>query len=712
MTSRTWIIVPITLALGAAVGCAQSSNPIAYPDTRTEMVIEDLHGVSVTDPYRWLEDLDSAETAAWVKAQNEVTFAFLEAIPARDRIRDRMTELFDYEKYGMPFKQGGRYFYTRNDGLQPQSVLYVAESLDAKPRVLLDPNTLSDEGTTALVGMDISDDGRMMAYALSSAGSDWREIKVRDVDTGKDLDDQLKWIKFSGPSWAKDGAGFYYTRYSEPTDDKLADVNRFPKIYYHKVGTPQSADALIYEQPDEPEWGFNGFVTDDGRYLIISISKGTERENRVAYIDLRSDARAVVDLIDTFDAQYTFIGNNGPLFWFFTNHEAPRGRIIAIDARRPARALWREIIPQHDQDTLRAVSVVGGHFAARYMKDAYTVVRIFDLGGGHVRDVELPGIGTAGGFGGEMDDPETFYSYTSFDHPPTIYRYDMQSGASTLFRKPDVPFNPDDYAVRQVFYRSKDGTRVPMFIVHKKGIALDSNNPTLLYGYGGFNASLTPWFSISRVVWMEMGGVFVLANIRGGGEYGKEWHDAGKLDNKQNCFDDFIAAAEWLQRNGFTRPEKLAISGASNGGTLIGACLTQRPDLFGACLPDVGVMDMLRFHKFTIGWAWVSDYGSPDDPDQFRTLLAYSPYHQLRAGVCYPPTLVTTADHDDRVVPSHSFKFISRLQAAQACDNPVLIRIETQAGHGGGKPTQKIIEEIADTYAFLVRVLGMDANGM
>lgn len=709
MYTRRLLVVTSLLGL-AVVASAQNAGSgeaaLTYPKVKTVEQVDELHGVKVADPYRWLEDLDSPETAAWVAAQNELTFKYLGEIPARERIKERMTKLWDFERYGLPFKEGGRYFYSKNDGLQAQSVFYVLDSLDGEPRVLIDPNKLSEDGTVALAGLSISEDGQRMAYGLSTAGSDWVEYRVRDIDTGRDLPDHLKWIKFSGASWTKDGQGFYYSRFDEPKGDQLKDTNYYQKLWYHKLGTAQVDDKLIYSRPDQKEWGFAGEVTEDGQYLIITITQGTERKNRVYYQDLLAGDGQTVELLNDFDAQYGFINNDGPVFWFFTDLDAPRGRVIAVDTRQPQRANWKEIIPQA-AETLDGVTLVNDTFIAHYLKDAYTQVRMFDLGGQPVRDVVLPGVGTAGGFGGKRRDTETFYSYTSFNMPSTIFRYDMASGASTVYRQPKVDFDPEQYTTQQVFYNSKDGTRIPMFITHKKGIQLDGNNPTMLYGYGGFNASMTPYFSIARLVWMELGGVFALANIRGGGEYGKAWHDAGRLTNKQNCFDDFIAAAEWLVANKYTSAKKLAISGGSNGGLLVGACMTQRPDLFGACLPAVGVMDMLRFHKFTIGWAWTSDYGSPDEPEAFKTLLAYSPLHNLKPGTCYPATLVTTADHDDRVVPAHSFKFISALQAAQGCDNPVLIRIETKAGHGGGKPTQKIIEEISDQYAFLVRVLDM-----
>jgi prolyl oligopeptidase len=697
------------LVLTFSVTYAQAPAPtvhLPYPQTKTVDQVDDYSGVKVADPYRWLEDLDSPDTAVWVAEENKVTFDFLEKIPAREKIKARLTHLWDYVKYGVPFKEGGRYFFSKNDGLQPQSVIYVAEALDAEPRVLIDPNKLSPDGTIALAGLDISDDGKLMAYGLSAAGSDWVEYHVRDIDTGQDLSDDLKWIKFSGASWTKDGAGFFYSRYDEPKGNELETVNYYQKLFYHHLGAPQAEDRLIYDRPDQKEWGFGGYVTDDGRYLIVSISVGTERKNRVYYQDLKAESGEIVKLLDDFDAQYAFIDNDGPVFWFQTDLDAPRSRVIAIDTRQPERANWKEIIPQA-AETLQGTSVVGDMFICEYLQDAHSLVRIFNLAGQPVRDVELPGLGSAGGFGGKRKDQETFYSYTSFSYPTTIFHYDMPSGESRVFRRPKVDFDPAEFETKQIFYASKDGTRIPMFITNKKGLKLDGKNPTLLYGYGGFDISMTPYFSVARVVWLELGGVFALPNIRGGGEYGNAWHDAGRLLNKQNCFDDFIAAAEWLIANQYTSTPKLAISGGSNGGLLVGACETQRPDLFGACLPNVGVMDMLRYNKFTIGWAWTADYGSPEDPKYFKVLLAYSPLQNIKAGTCYPPTLATTADHDDRVVPAHSFKFIATMQAAQSCDNPVLIRIETRAGHGGGKPTQKIIEEITDEYAFLTRVLDM-----
>ena len=681
--------------------------PLVYPQAAKVEHVDDYHGTPVSDPYRWLEDPDSEETKAWVEAENKVTFAYLEAIPARERIKERLTQLWDYEKYGVPFKKGERYFYFKNDGLQNQSVLYTLTNLDGEPTVLLDPNTLSEDGTVALAGLSINENGKFLAYSLSTSGSDWQEWKVREVESGQDLADDLKWSKFSGASWTQDNEGFFYSRYDEPNETtKLQDANYFQKLFYHHLGTLQSEDVLVYERPDEKEWGFSGDVTEDGTYLIISVWKGTDSKNLVFYKDLSTTDAPVVELINRFEANYSFIDHEGSVFWFQTDLEAPRGRAIALDISKPDRENWREIVPQA-AETLGGIGVLNSQFVASYLKDAHTQIKIFNLDGSFVREVLLPGLGSAGGFGGKRVDTETFYSFTGFTTPNTIYRYDMVRGTSTIFRQPNVDFDPNAYETKQVFYESKDGTKVPMFITHKKGLKLDGNNPTYLYGYGGFNASMTPGFSVSSLVWMEMGGVYALPNLRGGGEYGEDWHQAGIKLKKQNVFDDFIAAAEWLIAHQYTSPTKLAIGGGSNGGLLVGACMTQRPDLFGAALPAVGVMDMLRFQKFTIGWAWVADYGSSDNVEEFKALYAYSPLHNLKPGTAYPATLITTADHDDRVVPAHSFKFAASLQEAHQGEAPVLIRIETKAGHGAGKPTTKVIEEAADRWAFLVRTLGM-----
>ncbi|MEH2049609.1 prolyl oligopeptidase family serine peptidase [Nostoc sp.] len=682
-----------------------SEKPLTYPSSHTSNQVDDYHGTLVADPYRWLEDPDSEETKTWIEAQNQVTFGYLSEIPAREKIKQRLNKLWDYEKYGIPFKEGERYFYFKNDGLQNQSVLYTLKTLDDQPKVLLDPNKLSEDGTVALSGLSISEDGRILAYGLSSSGSDWQEWKVRDVETGEDLQDHLKWIKFSGASWTHDHQGFFYSRYDEPNEKtQLEDVNYYQKLYYHQLGKPQSEDVLIYHRPDQKEWGFSGGVTEDGRYLIISIWLGTDSKNLVFSKDLTNPNGEVVELINQFEADYSFIDNDDSVFYFRTDLNAPRGRVIAIDTKNSASEHWREIIPQ-SAETLESVGILNNQFVADYLKDAHSQIKIFDLKGEFIREVELPGLGSAGGFGGKRYDTETFYSFTSFTIPGTIYRYNLVTGKSEVFRQPQVDFNPDDYETKQVFYQSKDGTKVPMFITHKKGIKLDGNNPTYLYAYGGFNASMTPSFSVSLLVWMEIGGIYAMPNIRGGGEYGEEWHQAGMKDKKQNVFDDFIGAAEWLIANKYTKTEKLAIAGGSNGGLLVGACITQRPDLFGAALPAVGVMDMLRFHKFTIGWAWTSEYGSADNLEEFPALYAYSPLHNIKPNTAYPATLITTADHDDRVVPAHSFKFAAALQAAHTGNTPTLIRIETKAGHGAGKPTAKIIEEAADKWAFLVRTL-------
>jgi prolyl oligopeptidase len=686
------------------------AQKLQYPEAKKVDQIDDYHGIKVADPYRWLENSDSPDTKAWIEAQNKLTRAYLDKIPEREKIKRRLIELWNYEKFSTPVKRGNKYFYLRNDGLQNQFVLYVTDSLKDTGRVLLDPNQLSKDGTIALSGFSISDCGKFLAYGLSSGGSDWQEWRIRDVETGKDFPDVIKWVKFSGASWSKDSKGFFYSRYPEPNEKtKLEETNFNQKLYYHRIGTSQAEDILIYERPDQKRWGFSGYVTEDGKYLIITVSQGTDPRNLIFYKDLSQPNSEVVELISEFENDYIFLGNDDTVFYFQTDNNAPRRRIIAIDIQKPEKSNWREIIPQAEE-TISNANIVGNYLIVSYLKDAYTQTKIYDLSGKFVREVKYPGIGTASGFGGRRTDKETFYTFTSFAVPPTIYRYDLETGKSEIFRQARVKFNLDEIEVKQIFYNSKDGTRVPMFIVHKKGIKLDGNNPTLLYGYGGFNISLTPSFSVSRIVWLEMGGVFAMPNIRGGGEYGEEWHKAGTKLKKQNVFDDFIAAAEWLIRNGYTSPKKLSISGASNGGLLVGAVLNQRPDLFGAALPAVGVMDMLRFHKFTIGWAWISDYGSPENPEEFKALYAYSPLHNIKKGTKYPAVLITTADHDDRVVPAHSFKYAATLQEAQAGDAPILIRIETRAGHGAGKPTSKAIEEQADIYAFLVKNLNITLN--
>jgi prolyl oligopeptidase len=705
----------LAAAIAAAFSIAAPSfaqtctgTPLAYPVAKKVDQTDNYFGTTIADPYRWLEDANSEETHAWVEAENKLTRSYLSQIPQRDAIRQRLSQLWNYERYSVPVKEGGRYFYSRNDGLQNQAVLYTMDSLNAKPRLLLDPNTLAADGTVALAGTAVSPDGKLLAYSTAASGSDWNEIQVRDIATGKDLPDRIKWVKFSNTAWTHDGKGFFYSRYDEPKEaTKLADVNYFQKLYYHRIGTEQSADVLVYDRPDQKEWGFGATATDDGHYLIITATKGTAHKYRIFYKDLTRPDAKVEALVDNFDAAYDFIDNVGPVFYFATDRKAPRQRVVAIDIRKPQEANWKTVVPESDQ-TLASSHLVNNQLVTEYLRDAHSVVRITDLKGKLVRELKLPGIGTAGGFGGKRGDTETFYSFTGFTTPTTIYRLDLKSGASSVFRQPRVAFNPDEYETRQQFYTSRDGTRVPMFIVSKKGLKLDGSNPTYLYGYGGFDISMTPGFSPANLAWMEMGGVYVVANLRGGGEYGEAWHEAGTKLKKQNVFDDFIGAAEWLVNNKVTSPSKLAIGGGSNGGLLIGAAMTQRPELFAAAVPQVGVLDMLRFHKFTIGWAWASDYGSSDNPEEFKALVKYSPLHNIKAGTCYPATLITTADHDDRVVPAHSFKFGATLQAAQAGGNPVIIRIDTKAGHGAGKPTAKQIDEVTDRWGFLTRVLKMD----
>lgn len=700
----------------AACGGEQQSPPpqaaeaaIDYPETETVDHTDNYHGVEVADPYRWLEEdvRESERVERWVDAQNAMTFAYLEDIPERDAIAERMKALWNYERFGQPVKEGGRYYYSYNDGLQNQDEIYVLDELDGAPTLLLDPNAWSEDGTVALASYFPSPDGRHVAYLVQDGGSDWRIARVIAVETGEVLEDELEWLKFTGLSWAADGSGFYYSRYPETSaEEKFQALNMNQAVYFHRLGTDQSEDELVYARPDHPEWGYAASVTDDGRHLVITIWKGTDDRYQVVHRDLSDPDAKPVMLIEGFDHDYTLVGSIGDELFFRSNLDAPRNRLIAIDVNDPAPAAWREIIPEAE-DVLSDVSLVGGRLVAEYMQDAQTVVKIFDLDGEQTGMVNLPGIGTATGFQGKFDDPETFFVYESFDTPGTVNRLDVSTGEVSVFRQPEVAFDPDDYVVRQVFYTSEDGTRVPMFISHRKDVDINGAAPTLLYGYGGFNISLTPSFSVPRLAWMDMGGVYAVANLRGGGEYGKAWHKAGTKLDKQNVFDDFIAAGEYLVEEGYTNPSRLAIFGGSNGGLLVGAVTNQRPDLFGAAIPAVGVMDMLRFQEFTAGRFWVDDYGSSDNPEEFEALHAYSPYHNIREGAEYPAVMVTTADTDDRVVPGHSFKYAARLQQAQGGEAPILIRIETRAGHGAGTPTEMIIDDYADRWAFLVKNLGM-----
>lgn len=675
-----------------------------YPSTASVDQVDDYHGTLVPDPYRWLEDTESPETKTWIEAQNLVSFKYLESIPAREHFKKRITELWDFPKASAPIRRGERYFQLQNTGLQNQDVLFFKDGFDADACVLLDPNTLSEDGTVALSAWSVSEDGNWLAYALSVSGSDWLTWRIRDVSTGEDLPDEIKWSKFSDASWKLDGSGFYYARYDEPAlGEDYTSVNYYQKLFFHLRGTSQDKDILIYERPDQKEWGFDAQVTDDGNYLILFIWVGTDRRNRIFYQDLRTN-EPFVELIPELEAAYRFVGNDGTRFYFKTDLDAPRACLISIDTDDPDHSKWQTLIPESD-DVLEVVMMVNDEFIALYMHDAYHQIKRFALDGTFLGEIELPTLGAVNSITGHRKDTELFYGFWSFLYPKIIFRYDFHTHTSDVIFSPDLDFNPEPYETRQVFVPSKDGTLIPMFLTHKRDLVLDGENPVLLYGYGGFNISLMPSFSVSRLAWLECGGVYASANLRGGGEYGEEWHQAGMIHNKQNVFDDFIACAEWLIAEKITSSPRLAILGASNGGLLVGACMTQRPDLFGACVPQVGVMDMLRFHKFTIGWGWVSDYGSSDDPDEFKTLYAYSPLHNLKPDTHYPATLITTADHDDRVVPGHSFKFAAALQAAQTGTTPTIIRIQTKAGHGSGKPTAIIIREISDIYAFLVRAL-------
>ncbi len=696
-----------TFALCSFASSAEDPMKFTYPTTSRGEQVDDYHGQQIADPYRWLEELDSEQTKAWVEAQNKVTFGYLENLPQRKKLRDRLEELWNFERFGLPRVRGGKYFYTRNDGLQNQSVLYVAEGLHGEPRVLLDPNKLSQDGTVALNNWVVSDDGKWIAYSLASAGSDWNDWRVLNVSTGEKARDLLKWVKFSGASWTNDNQGFFYSRYDEPkAGEKYTGANYYQKLYYHKLGDEQANDKLIYERQDQKEWGFSGGVTEDGRYVVITVWRGTEQKNLVFYQDLQANDGKTHELISEWEADYDFVGNIGTRFWFKTDLDAPCKRLIEIDIAKPERANWRTLIPE-SKDTLQGVGAVGGHLIAEYLHDACSAVKVFDTQGKFVRDIAFPGLGSAGGFGGRFDQNETFYTFTSYTVPGAIYRYDIATGKSELFRDPKVKFDEAQFESKQIFYKSKDGTQVPMILTYRKGLKLDGSNPTILYAYGGFNVSLTPGFSVGTIAWLEQGGVYAVPNLRGGGEYGRAWHEAGMKEKKQNVFDDFLAAAQWLIDSKYTSPQKLAIRGGSNGGLLVGAAMTQRPDLFAAAVPAVGVMDMLRYHKFTIGWAWAPEYGSADDALLFKVLHAYSPLHNLKPGTKYPATLVTTGDHDDRVVPAHSYKFAAALQAAHAGEKPTLIRIETRAGHGAGTPTSKLIDASADVLAFLANELGV-----
>jgi prolyl oligopeptidase len=681
---------------------------IVYPNSERQNVVETQFGQQVADPYRWLENdvREDSKVAAWVAQQNALTDSYLATLPSRAVFEQRLRELFDFERFGIPQKAGSRYFYSRNTGLQNQNVLYAREGLNGTPRMLIDPNTWSKDGATALAEWEPSEDGRRLLYSVQEGGTDWRVVRVLDVETGRILPDEVKWVKFANLDWAKDGSGFYYSRFPEPkAAEQFQSLNENHSVYFHKLGTPQSQDRLIYADTARPKVSNIVQVSDDGRWLVITSSEGTDERYDITLIDLTQPRATPRRLVTGMQNQWDYIGNVGNTFYWATNTEAPRLRVVSTDISRPGLDV-KQLVAE-DEATLGAASIVGNRLIVSYLVDAKTEVRTFSLDGKPIDKVTLPGIGTAGGFSGDADDSETFFAFSSFNMPTTIYRYDAASGQVTPWAQPQVRFRPEDFTVSQRFYRSKDGTRVPMFIVHRRDLDMKKPHPTLLYGYGGFNASMLPGFSASRMAWVEQGGVFALANIRGGGEYGKAWHDAGRLAYKQNVFDDFIAAGEYLVREGITTKNKLAIQGGSNGGLLVGAVVNQRPDLFAAALPAVGVMDMLRFDRWTAGRYWVDDYGYPNKEADFRRLLAYSPYHNIRTGKDYPAILVTTADTDDRVVPGHSFKYTAALQATETGPQPKLIRIETRAGHGSGKPTEKIIEEYADMWAFIAHHTGM-----
>jgi len=703
-------VVGVAANDGAKFSKKSKNTAMKYPETRRVEHVDEYFGVKVPDPFRWLEaDVrESEEVAAWVKAENEVARKFLDAIPERPAIVKRLSELWNYERYSAPSEKGGKYFYSKNDGLQNQAVLYVADSYKSEGRVLIDPNKWSKDGTIALASTSVTDDGKLIAYSRNEAGSDWAQIFVMEIDSGKQLADTVKWSRFGGADWNKEGTGFYYTRYPEPKEgEKFQASAKNQMIYFHKLGTKQEEDKLVYRRPDHPDWHFGCGLTDDGKYLILTILRSTDPQNMVLVREASAPADAPFrELIGDFDNEFSFVGSEGTKFYFVTDLDAPTKRVVTMDIESPGREHLTEIVPAR-KETLDGVSILSGRLICQYMVDVLSDVEVFDLAGKPLGKVKLPGNGNISGFGGDQDNKETFYSYSSYNAPATSYRYDVLTNTSELVRQPKVKFDPEKYAVEQVFFPSKDGTRVPMILTYRKDLKQGEPHPTLLYGYGGYSIALTPQFKPDYIAWCEMGGVLAVANLRGGGEYGEDWHLGGKAHKKQNVFDDFIAAAEWLIKEGRTSTKQLAIMGGSNGGLLVGAVMVQRPELFGACIPQVGVLDMLRFQEFTAGQFWRDEYGYIEKEDDFKTMFAYSPYHNIKQGTKYPPTLIMTADTDDRVVPMHSFKFAAALQRAQGGDAPILLRIEYKAGHGHGTPVSKLIENAADRWAFLVKELGM-----
>ena len=696
MRKKYLVLLILTLLIFLPV-CKPQVEELTYPVTKKVDQVDDYFGTKVEDPYRWLEDDRAEDVKQWVEVQNKATFTYLEKIPYREKIRMRVTEIYNYPRYSFPSRAGEYYFFSKNDGLQNQSVIYIQKGLEGEPEVFIDPNRLSPDGTVRIGLVGLSRDDHYVAFSRSEAGSDWSELGVMEVAAKKELSDQIKWVKFSGASWH--GDGFYYSGYDEPEKgQELTARNKFQKIFYHSLGDPQEHDTLIYEDKEHP-FRYKGVdITEDGKYMTLYLSEGTSG-NELYYKDLSKKKMKFEPLVTGFEFDSSVIDNVGDKFVVFTNVDAPNYRVVLLDPKKPAEENWKDIIPEKTE-VLSSANTAGGYLFCKYLKDATTRVYQHGLDGKLVRGIELPALGSAYGFFGKKEDKTLFYTFTSFTFLPMIYKYDVESGKSDVFRKTEVKFNPEDYEVKQVFYSSKDGTKVPMFIVHKKGLTQNGKNPTYLYAYGGFNSSLTPSFDPTLVVLLENGGVYAAANLRGGGEYGEAWHRAGMLLKKQNVFDDFIAAAEYLINEKYTSKEKLAIAGASNGGLLVGACMTQRPDLCKVAFPAVGVMDMLRYHKFTVGWGWVVEYGSSDEEQHFKNLYSYSPLHNIKDSAAYPATLVTTADHDDRVVPAHSFKFISTLQEKHRGKNPALIRIETRSGHGASSTTKRI-EEIADKWAFM-----------
>ncbi len=684
------------------------SVTIAYPSTVKVDVVDKQFGVDVADPYRWLEDdvRVNDDVAKWVKQQNVTTDSYLNTLSGRDVLTKRMQKLFDYERFGLPRKAGSRYFYTRNDGLQNQSILYVRNSLDGEGRTLIDPNEWAKDGATALSGWVPSADGKKLIYSIQDGGSDWRTLKVLDVDSGEILSDEIEWVKFSGISWLGNDA-FLYSRFPEPKEgEAFQSLNLNQTVYYHKLGTPQSADIPIYSTPDNPKLGHSAEVTHDDKYIIITSSSGTDEKYEISIIPTEGGKFKAQKLISGFENDWRLIDGIGDTLYFITDNKAPRLRITKVDLSGE-KPVWSDVVAER-KATLSNARIVGDRMVLTYLEDAKSLASMVDLDGNKVGEINLTEIGTARGFAGKPGDSETFYSFSNFTQPGAIYRLDTATGKSTPFALPKLAFDPKDYVTTQKFYPSKDGTKIPLFIVHHKDVDLSKGAPTLLYGYGGFNISLTPGYSATRMAWLQSGGVYAQASLRGGGEYGKAWHDGGRLQNKQNVFDDFIAAGEYLISEGISAKGKLAIEGRSNGGLLVGAVANQRPDLFAAGHAAVGVMDMLRFDRFTAGRYWVDDYGYPNKEADFKNLLNYSPYHNIKSGTDYPALIVTTADTDDRVVPGHSFKYISALQAAETGNKPKIIRIESRAGHGSGKPTDKVIAEFSDIYSFLAAWTGLE----